>query len=283
MNHLNHMNYDGCAGRRPRRKARVVQTALCVALIACALVQTACSSPLDRTGGDEQAVPQYKSQLPSEDRIASLETIAKRFVVCLTDKGIDARLGDTLSLSMDGTSDPLPQTTVLLRMLGADGNPVGVDADGLETDTSASALYPGVSYSKTDTSGSWIAVADSSGLAGTPYAGKQGDYSTCEQTNPDFAQPPLSGDASRPKPNPDMQRNMLEFARKARAKGFDWMKDPEPDDMANAITVPDDLSAEEFRRFLTEFPPSVWPDSISGIMIPSSRGDLSAIRNEASQ
>lgn len=283
MNHMTHKNHDGCAGRSPRRKARVVQTALCVALIACALVQTACSSPLDRTGGDEQAVPQYKSQLPSEERIASLETIAKRFVVCLTDKGIDARLGDTLSLSMEGTSDPLPQTTVLLRALGADGNPIGVDADGLTTNTSESALYPGVSYGKTDTSGSWIAVTDAHGLAGSPYAGRQADYAACEQANPDFAQPPLSGDASRPKPNPDTQRSMLEFARKARAKGFGWMKDPEPDDMANTITIPDDLSAEEFRRFLAEFPPSAWPDSISGIMIPSSRGDLSAIHNEASQ
>ncbi|MCH9276032.1 hypothetical protein JS533_007060 [Bifidobacterium amazonense] len=263
--HDTNERHGGTAGTRRWMTAGLAALCLCL--------PGGCSAT---PAGDDTGTT-YASQLPSDDRIADLETVAKRFVACLTERGLVAKLADTLSLTMDGSTTSAPQTTVVLRTIGADGNPVETDGYGIETDASIANLYGNVQYRLTGSDGSWFAVSGSAALADTPYASRQSDYAACEAANPDFSQPPLSGDAARPKPNPQVQQAMLEFALKARKAGFDWVADPGPNDYGNTLSIPDTVSAEEFRRFLETFPADDRPDF--SILFSQGQEELQAIYN----
>ncbi|WP_152209675.1 hypothetical protein [Bifidobacterium cebidarum] len=195
-----------------------------------------------------------------------LETIAKRFAACLVEKGFDAKVTGSYALQPLGSSvDEAPQTTVVVRRLGADGTPI-VPGPGMVISADADPLYPDVMYTIVSAKeGAWVGFKNSKSLTGSIYADKQADYAACEAANPDFAQPNYgNGNASNgtasdsTSTNSNNQQILIDFARRARADGFSWMADPAPGE-TQAVEIPSNVSYEELRRFFDTYSGDQWP------------------------
>ena len=193
-----------------------------------------------------------------------LETIAKRFTACLVEKGFDAKVVKSSALASTGSSEPAPKTTVVVRRLGADGTPI-IPGPGTEISGDSDPLYPDVIYTiVSPQEGAWVGFRNSKALAGSIYADKQADYAACEQANPDFAQPNYAkagGTASGSSggtTDSDAQQILIDFARQARADGFDWMADPAPGE-DKIVEIPSDVSYQELRRFFDTYSGDKWP------------------------
>lgn len=234
---------------------RIIASALAAA---CLLGAAACSTKPDAdaagTGATGTAGTGISDAAKAEN--ARLEDTAKRFVACLTDKGIDAKTVESYSIATSSMpAKDIPKSTVVVRRLDQSGNTAGTDTtDENGTDS----LYPNVRLHATDDDGLWIGFTTSAELTGTPYAAKQQDYAACEQANPDFAQPPFSGSRHA---DPEVALAELNFARKARAAGFDWYPDPDPTNTGThaSVIIPETTSKEEFRRFLRTYKGDDWP------------------------
>lgn len=196
-----------------------------------------------------------------------LETIAKRFAACLVEKGFDATVTGSYSLLSTGSSaEEAPQTTVVVRRLGADGTPI-VPGPGVVISADSDPLYPDVMYTVVSAEeGAWVGFKNSTALAGSIYADKQADYAACEAANPDFAQPNYAsgstsgnGSSGSTSSNTKNQQILIDFARKARADGFDWMADPAPGEN-QAVEIPSDVSYEELKRFFATYSGDQWPN-----------------------
>lgn len=218
----------------------------------CMVALAACSTPLTGTIGDTTSTNAAKPNANGTEN--NVSDTAKRFVACLTEKGFDAQLSaSVLDSSGHGTKD-----TAELRMLDASGNPVevGGDSDGasISSDSTSSfqQLYPAAVYTTVDDNGAWVTFQDSSGLAGTPYANKQADYAACEQVNPEFTQP-VQGDTQQHQYSDIDKQAALNFAKQARAHGYDWVEDP-ASDTPTTIMIPKTVSESELRRFFKECP-----------------------------
>ncbi|PST46540.1 hypothetical protein CPA40_05675 [Bifidobacterium callitrichos] len=233
-----------------RATRRIIASALAVA---CLLGAAACSTKPD---ADAAGTTDTGISDAAKAENARLEDTAKRFVACLTDKGIDAKTVESYSIATSSMpAKDIPKSTVVVRRLDQSGNMAGTDAtDENGTDS----LYPNVRLRATDDDGLWIGFTTSAELAGTPYAAKQQDYAACEQANPDFAQPPFSGSQHA---DPEVALAELNFARKARAAGFDWYPDPDPTNTGThaSVIIPETTSKEEFRRFLRTYKGDDWP------------------------
>ncbi|PJM79931.1 hypothetical protein [Bifidobacterium scaligerum] len=193
---------------------------------------------------------------------AELETIAKRFAACLVEKGFDAKVTGSYALQPLGlSSDDAPQTTVVVRRLGADRTPI-VPGSGVVISADADPLYPDVMYTIVSAKeGAWVGFKNSKSLTGSIYEDKQADYAACEAANPDFAQPNYSSSstsAGSTSTDTDQQQILIDFARKARADGFNWMADPVPGE-TQAVEIPSDVSYEELRRFFDTYSGDQWP------------------------
>lgn len=238
---------------------RIIASALAAA---CLLGAAACSTKPDTdmagtgaTGATGAGAGAGISDAAKAEN-ARLEDTAKRFVACLTDKGIDAKTVESYSIATSSMpAKDIPKSTVVVRRLDQSGDTAGTDTtDENGTDS----LYPNVRLRATDDDGLWIGFTTSAELAGTPYAAKQQDYAACEQANPDFAQPPFSGSQHA---DPEVALAELNFARKARAAGFDWYPDPDPTNTGThaSVIIPETTSKEEFRRFLRTYKGDDWP------------------------
>ncbi|MBT1164430.1 hypothetical protein [Bifidobacterium felsineum] len=197
---------------------------------------------------------------------AELETIAKRFTACLVEKGFDAKVTGSYALQpLGSSSDDAPQTTVVVRRLGADRTPI-VPGPGVVISADSDPLYPDVMYTIVSAKeGAWVGFKNSKSLTGSIYADKQADYAACEAANPDFAQPNYSssstsggGSAGSTSTDSDKQQILIDFARKARSDGFNWMADPEPGE-SQAVEIPSDVSYEELKRFFDTYSGDRWP------------------------
>ncbi|PLS26401.1 hypothetical protein [Bifidobacterium parmae] len=260
----------------PRR--RITRGTAILATVVCLLATAACSAGATTDAGQSNDTTAGIDDKTKAEN-TRLETIAKRFAACLTDKGFDARTVESYASATVGmkTKD-IPRTTVVLRRIDQAGNSTTAgNSDGIDT------LYPNVELHATIDDAPWVGFAGSDDLAGTPYADRQQDYAACEQANPDFSQPPL---AKQARSDPGAQLAMLEFARKARADGFDWYPDPDPagGGTTGSVNIPDTVSAEEFRRFLTTYYTSGnWPSYNGipfGMSLPGDRADLDEVQRE---
>ncbi|PLS24656.1 uridine kinase [Bifidobacterium imperatoris] len=216
---------------------------------------------------------------------AELETIAKRFAACLVEKGFDAKITGSYALLPIGSSDEAPQTTVVVRRLGADRTPI-VPGPGVVISADSDPLYPDVMYTIVSAKeGAWVGFKNSKSLTGSIYADKQADYAACEAANPDFAQPNYSssstsggGSAGSASTDSDKQQILIDFARKARADGFNWMADPAPGE-TQAVEIPPNVSYEELRRFFDTYSGDQWP-SHDGIPFGTSCSGQCAAYNQ---
>lgn len=265
---------------------RTMRAGLALTLAAACLTATAACSTEAITAKDTDATTTdatTSAGISEETRAehAKLETTAKRFTACLTAKGLDARTVESYGVATAGMrTEDIPKATVVLKRIDQSGNDATADAtDDNGTDT----LYPTARLHATIDDALWVGFAGSSDLAGTPYATKQQDYAACEQENPDFSQPPFSRGRTS---NPGVALAELEFARKARADGFEWYPDPDPagGGTTGSVDIPDTVSAEEFRRFLTTYYTSGnWPSYNGipfGMSLPGDRADLDQVQCE---
>lgn len=181
---------------------------------------------------------------------------AKKFVSCLTGKGFDAQAAAAPRVpdSSGKAKTPTTKNMVMLRMLDASGQPVESDENGMSvnTDSAMQQMYANSMFTSIDYGTVWVAFKDSSALAGSPYESKQQDYAKCEAENPNFAQPAQELNQTPTYSDADKQA-ALDYAAKARKKGFSWVADPtgaEP----TTILIPKTVSEEELRRFFKECP-----------------------------
>ena len=257
-----------------RLLAAAMASAMLLALAACAghggdadSTGTA-SSPPQAAGGDAMApdgsdgcgaAPAGADCTAETGYPAS--TIVRRFAACLVSKGFDARIvgerNDQVALlEIDAAGNPKQPRTIQ----GDDG----ITTQDWTTDP---ALYPNImstgilSNGLTGDDFPYIIARSSSDLAGSPYAAKQQDYAACERTYPDFTQGVQSltddGNASQADRNA-----VLDFARAARAKGFDWVADPSGDHPLS-IVITADVPENDVRRFLRECDPGDAPVTYS--------------------
>ncbi|MBT1175319.1 hypothetical protein JS530_07370 [Bifidobacterium sp. LC6] len=251
-----------------------------LAVLACLISVASCSSSTATVGTDANSASSAEKNADNTPQSADdtgsnpsanfstdeLETIAKRFAACLVEKGFDAKVTGSYGLQPLGSStDDAPQTTVVVRRLGADGTPI-VPGPGVVISADSDPLYPDVMYTIVSAKeGAWVGFKNSKSLKGSMYADKQADYAACEAANPDFAQPNYasvtasggskSGSSTA---DSDNQQILIDFARKARADGFAWMADPAPGE-TQAVEIPPDVSYEELKRFFNTYSGDQWP------------------------
>lgn len=176
------------------------------------------------------------------------EAAAKKFVACLVDKGLDAKVG-TSDPDIDGkTANDL----VLLRQLDQAGNPISDETGGVDYNSQGLSLYPKAMSFKADDQGYWVAFQLSGDLTGSPYAGKQADYEACEGQVSEFQQPIGGGGIPVAGSEAD-QKAVLAFAKQARAQGFSWVQDPTSQD-PTTIVIPSTVSEAELREFAKLIP-----------------------------
>lgn len=189
-------------------------------------------------GGDANA---------STGSMAANEAAAKKMVACLVSKGIDAKVVAS-DPDIDGkTANDL----VVLRQLDQAGTPISNDG-GVDYEQQGLSLYPKAMSFKADDQGYWIAFQRSDDMVGSPYAGKQADYASCEGQVSDFQQPIGAGGIPVANSEED-QKAVLAFAKEARAKGFDWVSDP-TSDAPTTLVIPSSVSESELREFVKLIP-----------------------------
>ena len=229
-------------------------TATTAAAISAAILLTlaACADPASdttTTGADTNATD-TTSDLPVDET-------ARKFVACLTAKGLDARtdVGPGAPDASGKAKAPTVRNMAELRMIDRTGNPVTTDDTGtsIGTDSATQQLYANAMFTALDYGTVWVAFKDSTELAGTPYESKQADYADCEAKHPNFTQPAQDLSSGQPAYSEEDKRAALDFARKARGKGFSWVADPSGDE-PTTILIPRTVTADELRRFFKECP-----------------------------
>ncbi|WP_219059018.1 hypothetical protein [Bifidobacterium miconis] len=247
---------DG-TGRRASRPNRPVPVTvrrtwavMAVSVLSLSLL-AGCSVPFAANGGDSS-----DTVASGNDAAASTDANVKKFIACLTGKGIEAQAAaapDT-SGSTDASKAPTVKNAVELRMIDAAGNPVPVsgDSNGMTVDSGSQQLYAGATFTTVEDDKVWVMFKDAAALAGSPYASKQQDYAACQAQVPDFTQPVQDAN-TQPAVSDAQKQAALDFAKKAREKGYGWVADPDGDN-PTTIMIPKTVSEEEFRRFLKDCP-----------------------------
>ncbi|MBT1175320.1 hypothetical protein JS530_07375 [Bifidobacterium sp. LC6] len=189
------------------------------------------------------------------DNIAT-DANAKKFVSCLTGKGFEAQaaVAPRTSDSSGKAKTPTTKNMVMLRMLDANGQPVEAGDNGMSvsTDSTTQQMYANSMFTSIDYGTVWVAFKDSTALAGSPYESKRQDYADCEAKNPNFSQPAQNLSQTPTYTDADKQA-ALDFAKKAREKGFSWVADPTGDE-PTTILIPKTVNEDELRRFFKECP-----------------------------
>ncbi|MBW3079917.1 hypothetical protein [Bifidobacterium saguinibicoloris] len=180
-------------------------------------------------------------------------TLTKQFTACLVAKGFDARI----------TGERNNQ--VALLEIDAAGNPVqpkvtaGDDGVTNRDWTGDPNLYPNITSSGVNSNTvtgddfPYIIAQNSGQLAGSPYASKQADYAACEARYSSFSQGVTTYTADDVDASAEDKAAVLEFARDARDKGFDWVADPVGDEPLH-IVIPNTVPESDVRRFFEECP-----------------------------
>ncbi|PST49812.1 hypothetical protein COO72_00860 [Bifidobacterium callitrichos] len=229
-------------------------TATTAAAISAAILLTlaACAGPASdtTTAGADTNATDTTSDLPVDET-------ARKFVACLTSKGLDARtdVGPGAPDASGKAKAPTVRNMAELRMIDRAGNPVTTDDTGtsISTGSDTQQLYANAMFTALDYGTVWVAFKDSTALAGTPYESKQADYADCEAKHPNFTQPAQDLASGQPTYSEEDKRAALDFARKARGKGFSWVADPSGDE-PTTILIPRTVTADELRRFFRECP-----------------------------
>ncbi|MBW3078761.1 hypothetical protein [Bifidobacterium simiiventris] len=231
------------------RNPRILTVALTSTLALSALA--GCSTPLTANGGDPS-----NTAASGNDAAVSTDANVKKFIACLTGKGFEAQAAAApdMSGSADASKTPTVKNAVELRMIDKAGNPVpvGGDSNGMTVDSDAQQLYTGATFTSVEDDKVWVMFADATALAGSPYESKQQDYAACQAQVPGFTQP-VQGADMQPAVSDAQKQAALDFARKAREKGYGWVADPDGDN-PTTIMIPKTVSEEEFRRFLKDCP-----------------------------
>ncbi|KAB8289441.1 Uridine kinase [Bifidobacterium ramosum] len=231
------------------RNPRTLTIAIASTLTLSALA--GCSTPFTTNGGN-----QSNAVASGGDTATSTDTNVRKFIACLTDKGIEAQAAAApdMSGSTDTSKAPTVKNAVELRMIDAAGNPVkvGGDSNGMTVDSDAQQLYAGATFTTVEDDKVWVMFKDATALAGSPYASKQQDYAACQAQVPDFTQP-VQDENVQPAVSDAQKQAALDFAKKAREKGYSWVADPDGDN-PTTIMIPKTVSEEEFRRFLKDCP-----------------------------
>jgi hypothetical protein len=155
---------------------------------------------------------------------------AARFIACLETAGVDAQLSD--------------EGYVLVKVASQ------TPADGTTFSADSSGGGEGALLHQGDSDGdSWVAVQSSTYFVDDPDL--EDAYAGCEADHPDFAQPEYD-----PEDDPAVQQQLaaqleagLAFARCARDDGYAWVADPDPG--TASLSLPVDLTEDEFRAVLT--------------------------------
>ncbi|WP_190972839.1 hypothetical protein [Bifidobacterium rousetti] len=228
--------------------AAAVSATILLALAACAGPASDTATPGADTNTTDTT--DTTSDLPVDET-------ARKFVACLTAKGLDARtdVGPGTPDASGKAKAPTVRNMAELRMIDRTGNPVTTDDTGtsIGTDSATQQLYTNAMFTALDYGTVWVAFKDSTALAGTPYESKQADYADCEAKHPNFSQPAQDLASGQPTYSEEDKRAALDFARKARGKGFSWVADPSGDE-PTTILIPRTVTAEELRRFFRECP-----------------------------
>lgn len=161
---------------------------------------------------------------PGSDGASNEPAESSRFVACLKDEGVKAKLNAS------------GQVMVRVQPPGEDG--------GLTTGEGA-----GVLMQASDEEGDWVAPIDSSAFEDDPDL--QAGYEACESQYPEFAQPDFD-----PGDDPEMQAQMrqmeesaLGFAKCARDEGFSEIADPDGR-APGAVFIPSDMDPDDLRVLL---------------------------------
>ncbi|WP_094668373.1 hypothetical protein [Bifidobacterium myosotis] len=262
----NRTNNPSSSGRptRPagRPSARAIRRTLALTLASglCMAALAGCSSPFAANGGDDTGVTGIDASANGGGNATDAlptDATAKRFLSCLTGKGFDAQataapgVPDAEGKAKAATS----KNMVMLRMIDASGQPVAAGDGGtsVSADAGTQSLYANAMLTFIDYGAVWVAFKDAAALAGSPYESKQQEYADCEAKNPDFTQPAQDLAAGAPTYSEEERQAALDYARKARAKGFGWVADPTGDE-PTTILIPKTVGEEELRRFLKECP-----------------------------
>ena len=231
-------------------------TATTAAAISAAILLTlaACAGPASDTtttgAGDDANATDTTSNLPVDET-------ARQFVACLAAKGLDARtdVGPGTPDASGKAKAPTVRNMAELRMIDRSGNPITTDDTGtsISNDSATQQLYANAMFTSLDNGTVWVAFKDSTALAGTPYESKRADYADCEAKHPNFSQPAQDLASGQPTYSEEDKRAALDFARKARDKGFSWVADPSGDE-PTTILIPRTVKADELKRFFRECP-----------------------------
>lgn len=264
---LNDNCKNNSSGGRPtqsagRPNARAIRRTLALTLASglCMAALAGCSSPFAANGGDDTGVTGIDTSTNGGGNAADAlptDATAKRFLSCLTGKGFDAQasaapgIPDAEGKAKAATS----KNMVMLRMIDASGQPVASGDGGTSVSAGADtqSLYANAMLTSIDYGTVWVAFKDATALAGSPYESKQQEYADCEAKNPDFTQPAQDFTAGAPTYSEEERQAALDYAKRARAKGFGWVADPAGDE-PTTILIPKTVGEEELRRFLKECP-----------------------------
>lgn len=231
----------------PQRNTRHRTPAIAAALAATLTVLMAlagCSSP-DTSPAEAKKTP------GSEEQEYSATTVTRRFLSCLVEHGLDARIvdDDRVGLLQIGWDGNMVQPVVTY---GPDGNTTQGWSTGNE--------YPNIHASGVSSSAitgedfPYIIPMSANQLANSPYADRQDDWAECEQRNPEFSQNMEFGSAKDERNATDEDKAAaLAFARDCRGKGFAWVADPKGAHPLS-IEIPVDVPEKEVREFFRQCP-----------------------------
>ncbi|PWG66923.1 hypothetical protein [Bifidobacterium callitrichidarum] len=239
--------------KRPSRRrtlAAVIASGLCLTALA------GCSMPFTNQATDTGDSGTTTGSGSNTTDNLTTDVNAKKFVSCLTGKGFEAQAAAAPGVpDQNGKmTTPTTKNMVMLRMLDANGQPVESGNDGMSvsTDSTTQQMYANAMFTSIDYGTVWVAFKDSTALAGSPYESKRQDYADCEAENPNFAQPAQDLNQTPSYSDADKQA-ALDYAKKARSKGFSWVADPAGDE-PTTILIPKTVGEDELRRFFKECP-----------------------------
>ncbi|RSX53705.1 uridine kinase [Bifidobacterium goeldii] len=232
--------------RTMRRTLTAIASGLCVMALA------ACSVPFTQNSTDDANSATGGNTAGGGTSTARVDETARKFAACLTSKGIEAQT--TIAPGVKPNDTSAVKNAVEVRMIDKAGQPIAADESGMtvSSDDETQKMYANIMYTSIDYGKVWVMFKDSTALTGSPYESKRQDWADCEAANPTFAQPAQSSNPSNAFSEEDKQ-SVLQYAKDARDKGFDWVADPNGDE-PTTIIIPKTVSEADFRRFLKECP-----------------------------
>ena len=257
-NHTHHNSLHHISSQRillNRTKAnnhRLLALSITVAL--CITALSGCSSPFGMHNANNGVASNGSDTVVDN---LEVDTTAKKFLSCLTSKGFDAQV--TAPIGMPDANGKAKQPTVknlvVLRMIDANGQPVesGDGGTSVSTDDTTQQMYMNSMLTAIENGTVYVAFKDSTTLTGSPYESKRQDYADCEAQVPSFAQPVQDIASNAPTYSEEDKQAALDYAKKAREKGFSWVADPTGSEPTN-ILIPKTVREEELRRFFKECP-----------------------------